>query len=184
MNATQGIVVFICGPFRAETEYARRENIQKAEFVAKRLAEKGIYYICPHLNSAHFQGIGEDSFWLSMYQELLLRCDVIYVLAGAKESSGSMAELSLAIDKGITIVYSMEDLNHAISHSLIKKRKAQTSSKEQDDPKCGFWECEYYRNCQHGDSCHAHLPRCFRPVEPGTGCNPSQLSSHLPYTTR
>lgn len=45
---------YVIGPFRANSEFLRRQNIARAERAALDLATLGFYYRCPHLHSAHF----------------------------------------------------------------------------------------------------------------------------------
>ena len=184
MDATQGIVVFICGPFRAATEYERRKNIAAAENYAKQLVENNIYYICPHLNSAHFQGIGEDSFWLTMYQELLLRCDAVLVLPGSELSSGSLGEIAVALREDIPTFYNIGEIKDAIFQGTLKKRQAQKSCAEQSNTSHCCCLCFHARDCQYDYGYSPRVLPCFVPVVRRAGHNPSDLPSHLPYTTR
>ncbi len=85
-------IVFVSGKYRGDIE----TNIQKAEIVAKRLWGEGFVVICPHLNSAKFDGICPDAVWLDGYQEILKRCDSIYMMKGWEDSEGAMQELALA----------------------------------------------------------------------------------------
>ena len=61
--------------------------------------------ICPHLNTAYFDGICSDETWLNGYLEILKRCDSIYMMKNWCESSGAKAELELAKNLGLGIYY-------------------------------------------------------------------------------
>lgn len=86
------IVVYIAGPFRAPTEYRRRHNIARAESFALALWRKNIVAICPHLNTAHFDGEADDSVWLRGDLELLRRSDAVFLVPGWERAEGATAE--------------------------------------------------------------------------------------------
>jgi cell division GTPase FtsZ len=85
-------VVFVSGKYRGDIEI----NIAHAMRVAKELWQQGYIVICPHLNTAHFDGICTDNTWLQGYLEILARCDSIFMLRNWQESEGAKAELALA----------------------------------------------------------------------------------------
>ena len=61
--------------------------------------------ICPHLNTAHFQGALPDDVWLKGCLELVKRSDALYMLSGYLDSKGSVEELELAEKLGKEIYY-------------------------------------------------------------------------------
>ena len=51
-----GEVAYIAGPYRAKTPGQIYDNIAKARVVALAMWQKGYIVICPHMNSAFFDG--------------------------------------------------------------------------------------------------------------------------------
>lgn len=92
-------VIFISGPYRADTLQGVMKNIQRARSAALKLWKQGYAVICPHSNTALFDGAADDSVWLKGYLEILKRCDAIYMLKGWEKSEGSRAEYHEAAGK-------------------------------------------------------------------------------------
>lgn len=100
-------VAFICGSYRAKTVNGISENIQRAENYAKQYWKKGYAVICPHKNTAFFDGLCCDKVWLNGAKELLRRSDVIVLIPGWKSSMGSRSEHKLAIKLSKEIIEEM-----------------------------------------------------------------------------
>lgn len=98
-------VIFVSGPYRADTKEGREANIQKAKDAAIRLWQQGWVAFCPHLNTAHFDGLCPDEVWLKGDLEMLRRCDAIYILKDWKQSEGSQAEVRLAYKLGLEVYF-------------------------------------------------------------------------------
>jgi len=98
-------LVYIAGAFRNETYWGMYQNVRRAEQKALELWSQGYAVICPHLNTANFQGALPDRVWLEGCLEIVKRCDTIYMMRGYKLSEGSVKELKLAHDLGRTILY-------------------------------------------------------------------------------
>lgn len=96
-------VAYLAGPYRAETPHKTECNIQEAAKHAVALWKEGFAVICPHKNSAQFDGEAPDNVWLAGYLEILKRCDFV-VLYGDTVSSGVQAEIDLARKLGMDIV--------------------------------------------------------------------------------
>lgn len=90
-------VVYVAGPIRAPSAYAREQNIRKAEDLALRIWQGGHVAVCPHSMTRFY---GEDDapikHWLEGTLELLRRCDVAVFLFGWEDSEGSVGEYALA----------------------------------------------------------------------------------------
>lgn len=96
-------VAYVAGPYRADTIYGVAQNIQKARDVALRLWKLGYAAICPHSNTAFFDGACDDSVWLSGDLEILRRCDFVVVLDGWEKSEGATKEVQIANIDGIPV---------------------------------------------------------------------------------
>ena len=103
--STQLKIVYVAGPYRAKSGahdasvYNEiEENIRRAEAAAIRLWAAGFGVLCPHLNTNHFEvkcpGIPTEAYLITDLR-LLAVCDIIYLLPGWEESSGSVGERDL-----------------------------------------------------------------------------------------
>lgn len=97
-------LVFVSGPYRAETVEQRQSNIMKARAKSIELWKQGYAVICPHMNTAHFDGMCPDEVWLEGDIEILRRCDVIAMVDGWESSVGAKAELEIAEQLGMEIL--------------------------------------------------------------------------------
>jgi hypothetical protein len=98
-------LAFISGPYRANTVYNIKRNIQAAERVALKYWKKGYAVICCHKNTALFDGEAPDELWLEGDLEMLRRCDIIVMMRDWEKSSGARAELKEAERIGLKIIY-------------------------------------------------------------------------------
>jgi len=98
-------VAYIAGPYRADTPSGIVENIRKAEAVAIKYWKLGYAVICPHRNTALFDGLCPDETWLKGDIEILKRCDVIVMMKTWKHSSGALDELAEAVEAGLKVIY-------------------------------------------------------------------------------
>lgn len=89
-------VAYIVGKYRSKTIEGTRDNIGRARKTAIKYWKKGYAVICPHLNTALFDGLADDEVWLKGDQEILKRCDVIIMMRGWKKSVGAKSEYQLA----------------------------------------------------------------------------------------
>lgn len=101
-------VVYIAGPYRAETIRGVVENIRRAEAVALEYWLKGFAVICPHLNTRLFDGAAPDEIWLRGDMEILRRCDVMVLVPGWERSKGTQAEYAQAVQWGKKVVFHKE----------------------------------------------------------------------------
>ena len=98
-------LAYIAGPYRAQTVRGIVENIRAAEAVALKYWRAGYAVICPHKNSALFDGAADDSVWMEGDKEILKRCDVIVMMRGWHRSGGAVAEFDLAEKLGLKVIY-------------------------------------------------------------------------------
>lgn len=101
-------VVFISGPYRAPDMYGIHKNIMAARKAAIELWKQGYAVICPHMNTAHFDGILPDETWLNGDIEIMKKCDAIYFLKTWRQSAGAKAEYQIALEHGIECIFEPE----------------------------------------------------------------------------
>ncbi len=89
-------VAYVAGRYRAPTVRGIVENIRRAEEVALELWKLGFAVICPHANSALFDGACDDSVWLAGSLELMRRSDLVVLVPGWEDSAGTLAEVAEA----------------------------------------------------------------------------------------
>jgi len=111
MIHTPSIVVYIAGPFRAETAWDVERNIRRAEELAHQVWMAGMVALCPHTNTRFFDGTGTDRLWLEGTLELLRRCDAVLFTPDWERSSGARAEKEEAERIGIPCLFSLEALS-------------------------------------------------------------------------
>ena len=122
-------IAYIAGPYRAKNGRTILDNIRAAEQVALEYWKKGYAVICPHLNTAFFDGHCPDSTWLDGDLKILSRCDVIVMMPTYMESSGAIAELQLAGDLGIEIIYHSSDGDTGVDSSAKKVQNNHAAQK-------------------------------------------------------
>ena len=103
-------VVYIAGPYRADTINATLTNIARARESALSVWRAGYVALCPHLNSALMDGAVPDQTFLDGDLELLARCDAMLCLTGAEKSEGTTHETQRARELQIPIYYTLYDL--------------------------------------------------------------------------
>lgn len=89
-------VVYIAGSYRAATPWRILANIRKAQDLALDVWKLGAVGLCPHSNTALFDGEAPDAVWLDGDHELLRRSDAVLLVEGWQSSSGAQAEVRLA----------------------------------------------------------------------------------------
>lgn len=98
-------VAYVAGPYRSQSVHGIVENIRKAEAVALKYWRLGYAVICPHKNTALFDGAAPDYVWLEGDLELLRRCDLIVMVPGWTKSVGATAEHDFAMKHGMESIY-------------------------------------------------------------------------------
>ena len=101
-------IVFISGPFRADTPWKVEQNIRKAEEYSlsiMKLAPNEVFCYCSHTNTRLFDKELPDSLLLSGNIEMLKRCDALYVLPGYETSTGTEAEIAFARQVGKPVFF-------------------------------------------------------------------------------
>lgn len=107
------ILVYIAGPYTGKNYHEVDLNIAQAREAAAQLAEAGIGFFCPHMNSAHFEVITpsvQPEYWYELDNYFLKTCSAVLMLPGWWHSKGSRAEHALAEQLKKSIFYSVEDV--------------------------------------------------------------------------
>ena len=98
-------VAYIAGPYRGSCIREVVENIRHAEKYALKYWGLGYAVICPHKNTALFDGAEHDKVWLDGDMELLRRSDVVVMIPGWERSDGARCEKLEAEILGKDIIY-------------------------------------------------------------------------------
>jgi hypothetical protein len=93
------MIAYVAGPYREGHGRTVHANIDGAALVAMDLWKIGCTAICPHLNTAHFDGPVEQ--YLAGDLEILSKCDAIVMAPFWRESDGACAELRYARKLGL-----------------------------------------------------------------------------------
>lgn len=100
-------LIYVAGPYRDDAGYTSVDyNIWVARQGCKWLAENGLYFLCPHMNSAHFEAIipwFPVAHWYEQDIRLLKACDAMLLVGQWTKSQGSLAERSCAEAAGLPI---------------------------------------------------------------------------------
>lgn len=89
-----------------------RQNIDLARDFGIKIWEMGYTAIVPHLNNAFFEERGDLSYEDMIKGDLtiLSRCDGLFMLPGWKDSKGAKIERREALNQGIRVFYSLDEL--------------------------------------------------------------------------
>jgi len=112
------MIAYVAGPYRAKTRIGVILNIIRARTVAVELWNMGLAVICPHSNTALFDGRISDKAVLAGDIEILKRCDIVVCQGKWWESKGTMDERAIAIQCKIP-VYEWED---ELGMELLKRK--------------------------------------------------------------
>lgn len=96
-------LVYVAGPYRGSTGWGIDCNIQAARRIGAEVARVGGMPVVPHANTAHYDGIQDDAFWLAGTLEILRRCDAVVLCDGWRRSSGTRGEFDEAKRLGMPI---------------------------------------------------------------------------------
>lgn len=110
-------VIYIAGPYRATTTWRIQQNIRAAQETALRVWKVGAVALCPHANTALFDGEADDSVWLDGDLELLRRCDAVVMVNGWEQSQGATSERAFAKELKLPV---FDPDNFGVNYLLIK----------------------------------------------------------------
>lgn len=103
-------IAYVSGAYRSKWGWIGIAlNILKARKVAIKYWRLGYACICPHMNTAFFDGKAPDDVWLkgdlAIINRLHRKTDVVVMMKGFKKSSGAKGELALAKKRRLRIIY-------------------------------------------------------------------------------
>ena len=96
-------LLYIAAPYRAETTVQISNNIHEASLMSQYYWLQGFAVICPHLNTAHFDGLCKDKIFLEATMLMLAKCTHIALHPHWSFSAGCMEEYHYAIENNLTI---------------------------------------------------------------------------------
>lgn len=98
------IVIYLAGPYRADTWGKVKTNVAQAMDVAAELLAAGYTVICPHSMTHEFEMYNlPDDVFLDSDLRLLERCDAVIMLPNWRASKGSIAENRHAWERGVQV---------------------------------------------------------------------------------
>ena len=89
-------LLYIAAPYRAKTIVRLQQNIHDAKLMAQYYWTQGYAVICPHLNTANFDGLLPDKVFLAGTLLMLSKCDAIALHPKWERSSGCVSEFTYA----------------------------------------------------------------------------------------
>ena len=116
-------VIFVSGPYRAETISGIWENImaaRKATAMLVKATDQRAAFIVPHLNTMLMDGLQPDDYFLKADLEILKRCDAIYMLPGWRTSEGARREYEFAQASGLPVLVSIAAIAEFLAKSSGK----------------------------------------------------------------
>jgi hypothetical protein len=100
------LVAYLAGPYRSKDGPSGiYQNIHEARMVAIELWQQGFAVVCPHCNTAFFDGAAPDEVWLDGDIAILRKCDLLVAMPRYLESQGARAEVAAAQLANISVYY-------------------------------------------------------------------------------
>jgi hypothetical protein len=116
-------VIYVAGPFRCASEYVPgqqdswgiQQNVMRAMALALEVWRRGAAAVCPHANTMFYQNAAVDAVWLDGDLAILAKCDAVLMTPDWLLSSGARVERLYAIERGITVLYNLTDLENYLA---------------------------------------------------------------------
>jgi nucleoside 2-deoxyribosyltransferase len=102
-------IAYVAGPYRGKSKIKLINrlqvirNIVRARTVAKELWRQGYAALCPHSNTALFDGAAPDETFLQGDIDMLAKCDLVVLVRGWDKSNGTKDEVIFAKYAGIPV---------------------------------------------------------------------------------
>ncbi len=114
-RAGRRVLVYVAGPYRASNAWEVEQNVRAAEAHSLKVWEAGGVPVCPHTMTRYFDGALPDDTFLNGLIELMLRCDLVYVLPGWRKSEGTKAEIAEADQALIPVLFNFDELCESLN---------------------------------------------------------------------
>lgn len=114
--------VFIAGPYIGDGSYeVIDKNIGEAEQVAIELANRDIFFFCPHTHTRHFEAKAgaEEQFYKAMDMSYLDDCDCAVATPRWRESSGARNEVKRCVNQNKQVFY-LRSLDDVVTYDAIE----------------------------------------------------------------
>lgn len=116
-------VIYVAGPFRSASEHMPGQqdcwgiqtNIMRAMALALDVWRLGAAAVCPHANTMFYQNAAPDHVWLDGDLAILGKCDAVLMTPDWQRSSGARAEWLFATNRGIPVLYTLDDVRRFIT---------------------------------------------------------------------
>jgi nucleoside 2-deoxyribosyltransferase len=116
-------VIYVAGPFRCASQHMPgqqdgwgiQQNVMRAMELALEVWRRGAAAVCPHANTMFFQNAAKDEVWLDGDLAILEKCDAVLMTPDWERSSGARAEHAFALQHGITVLYTLADVENYIA---------------------------------------------------------------------
>lgn len=116
-------VIYVAGPYRAPGHHRISKNIVNA--MSRALEVWKLYplcvALCPHGNTAHFDGELPDEAFLEGDLELLKRCDALLTTEDWTLSRGACAEVAYAHSINRPVFHTLEALTAWLHSSTLSR---------------------------------------------------------------
>ena len=103
-------VIFVSGPFRAESQAQMAAHTMTAQAAALRLAQLGWAVYCPHTNIGHAFGQLDEADAEAINDAFLAKSDAILLLPGWGQSIGARRELEQAKARSLIVFRSLGEV--------------------------------------------------------------------------
>ena len=100
-------LLYIAAPYRASSTAAIRNNINEAALMAQYYWLQGYAVLCPHMNSAHFDGLVPDKVFMAATKLMLTHCSHIALHPKWSFSTGCIEEYQYAHNNNITMHFTV-----------------------------------------------------------------------------
>ena len=114
-------LIYIGAPYRAATIAEQQANIADAKIMAQYYWLKGYAVICPHLNSANFDGLVDDEQFLTGAITMLRHCDEAVFHPRWEDSKGCQDEIEICGRAKIPYHCISEKSFNSMKHFVAKK---------------------------------------------------------------
>jgi hypothetical protein len=106
------VFVYLSGPITPKNGRTAERNAADALAVHLRLVKDGIPSFCPHLCGMFPSAWTDVSYdqWMAYDLAVLDRCTHVLMLDGWRESAGADLEVRYAVDRGMPIAFSEDEL--------------------------------------------------------------------------